>query len=272
MSRQAYREAVRTGSVPPHFEGELITHTSERRLIAWNTTVVHDANGAVAGTASLGEDITERKRAEEQLSASLKEKDLLVREVYHRVKNNLQTISSLLSLQSESIADPATREMFIENQHRIRSMTMIHERLYRSNSLARIDMPEYLQGLANSLFRSYAVNRNITLQVDVRDVVMSADASIVCGLIVNELLSNALKHAFPGDRTGEITMTMFPGAHGTYALTFDDNGVGLPPGLDIHTTRTLGMNLITSLSQQLSADVEITTSGGTRYVITIPAT
>jgi PAS domain S-box-containing protein len=272
MSRQAYREAVRTGSVPSHFEGELITHTGERRLIAWNTTVVHNANGAVAGTASLGEDITERKRAEEQLSASLKEKDLLVREVYHRVKNNLQTISSLLSLQSESIADPATREMFIENQHRIRSMTMIHERLYRSTSLARIDMREYLQGLANSLFRSYAVNRNITLNVDVRDVVLSADASIVCGLIVNELLSNTLKHAFPGDRTGEITLTMFPGAHGTYELTFGDNGIGLPPGLDIHATRTLGMNLVTSLSQQLRADIEITTSGGTRYVITIPAT
>ena len=157
--------------VPAHFEGELITQTGERRLVAWNTTVVHNPNGAVAGTASLGEDITERKRAEEKLSASLKEKELLVREVYHRVKNNLQTISSLLSLQSESIADPATREMFIENQHRIRSMTMIHERLYRSSSLARIDMREYLQGLANSLFRSYAVNRNIALNVDVRDVV-----------------------------------------------------------------------------------------------------
>lgn len=272
MSRQAYREAVRSGSVPSHFEGELITHTGDRRLIAWNSTVVHSPTGGVAGTASLGEDITERKRAEEQLSASLKEKELLVREVYHRVKNNLQTISSLLSLQSDSIADPATREMFIENQHRIRSMTMIHERLYRSSSLARIDMREYLQGLANSLFRSYAVNRNITLNVDVRDVVMSADASIVCGLIVNELLSNTLKHAFPGDRSGAITLTMFPGRHGTYELTFADDGVGLPEGLDIHATRTLGMNLITSLSQQLHADIEISTTGGTRYVITIPTT
>ncbi|MBK7257546.1 MAG: PAS domain S-box protein [Ignavibacteriae bacterium] len=271
MTRQAYREAVRTGGVPAHFEGELITKAGGRRLVAWNSTVVHNAEGTVTGIASLGEDITERKRAEEKLSASLKEKELLVREVYHRVKNNLQTISSLLSLQSESIADQATRELFLENQHRIRSMTMIHERLYRSSSLARIDMREYLQGLANSLFRSYAVNRNITLQVDVRDVVLSADASIVCGLIVNELLSNTLKHAFPGDRSGEITLTMFPGDHGTYALTFSDNGIGLPPGFDIHATRTLGMNLIASLTQQLHGDIEISTNNGTRYVITIPA-
>ena len=271
MTRQAYREAVRTGGVPAHFEGELITKAGGRRLVAWNSTVVHNAEGTVTGIASLGEDITERKRAEEKLSASLKEKDLLVREVYHRVKNNLQTISSLLSLQSESIADQATRELFLENQHRIRSMTMIHERLYRSSSLARIDMREYLQGLANSLFRSYAVNRNITLQVDVRDVVLSADASIVCGLIVNELLSNTLKHAFPGDRSGEITMTMFPGDHGTYALTFSDDGIGLPPGFDIHATRTLGMNLIASLTQQLHGDIDISTNNGTRYVITIPA-
>jgi PAS domain S-box-containing protein len=272
MTRQAYREAVRTGAVAAHFEGELITKPGARRMIAWNTTVSHNAEGTVAGIAILGEDITERKRAEEKLSASLKEKELLVREVYHRVKNNLQTISSLLSLQSESIADPATREMFVENQHRIRSMTMIHERLYRSNSLSRIDMREYLQGLANSLFRSYAMNRNIALHVDVRDVVLSADASIVCGLIVNELLSNTLKHAFPGDRAGEITLTMFPGDHGTYALTFADNGIGLPPGLDIHATRTLGMNLITSLTQQLHGDIEISTESGTRYVITMPAT
>jgi PAS domain S-box-containing protein len=272
MTRQAYREAVRTGAVPPHFEGELITKSGGRRLVAWNSTVVHNAEGAVTGVASLGEDITERKRAEEKLSASLKEKDLLVREVYHRVKNNLQTISSLLSLQSESIADPATRDMFLENQHRIRSMTMIHERLYRSNTLTRIDMPEYLQGLANSLFRSYAVNRNIALHVDVHDVVLSADASIVCGLIVNELLSNTLKHAFPGDRPGEIMLTMAPGEHSAYALTFSDNGIGLPAGFDIHTTRTLGMNLIASLTQQLHGDLEISTDNGTRYVITIPAT
>ncbi len=272
MTRQAYREAIRTGSAPAHFEGELITKSGTRRVITWNTTVVHSADGAVAGIANLGEDITERKRAEEKLSASLKEKELLVREVYHRVKNNLQTISSLLSLQSESIADPATRELFLENQHRIRSMTMIHERLYRSSSLSRIDMREYLQGLANSLFRSYAVNRNITLHVDVRDVILSADASIVCGLIVNELLSNTLKHAFPGDRAGAITLTMFPGDHETYALTFADNGIGLPSGFDIHATRTLGMNLIASLTQQLHGDIDITTNGGTRYVITMPAT
>jgi PAS domain S-box-containing protein len=272
MTRQGYREAVRTGAVPPHFEGELITKSGGRRLVAWNSTVVHNAEGAVAGIASLGEDITERKRAEEKLSASLKEKELLVREVYHRVKNNLQTISSLLSLQSEGIADPATRDMFLENQHRIRSMTMIHERLYRSNSLTRIDMREYLQGLANSLFRSYAVNRSITLHVDVHDVVLSADASIVCGLIVNELLSNSLKHAFPGDRPGGITLTMSPREHGIYALTFSDDGIGLPAGFDIHNTRTLGMNLIASLTQQLHGDLDISTDNGTRYVITMPAT
>lgn len=272
MTRQAFREAIRTGTVPVHFEGELLVRSGERKIIAWNNTVTHDADGVVAGSASLGEDITERKRAEEELSASLKEKELLVREVYHRVKNNLQTISSLLSLQSESIPDPAVREMFVENQHRIRSMSMIHERLYRSRTLARIDIREYLQGLASSLFRTYAVNRQITLHVDVRDVSLSADASIVCGLIVNEMMSNALKHAFPDGRTGTITLTMFPNSGATYELTFADDGVGLPAGFDPHATRTLGMNLITSLTEQLRADLEITADRGTRFVITMPAT
>jgi len=271
MTRQAFREAVRNGTVPVHFEGELVTRSGEKRLIAWNNTVVHDADGNVEGTASIGEDITERKLVEERLSASLAEKELLVKEVYHRVKNNLQTVSSLLSLQSESIKDPATRELFIENQHRIRSMAMIHERLHRSRTLARIDFREYLQGLATSLFRTYATHGNIALRVDVQDVSLPVDASITCGLIVNELISNSLKHAFPDGRAGEIVITMHGTPAGGYALTFTDNGVGLPEGFDIHGAKTLGMNLIASLTEQLRGELEISTAEGTRYTITVPA-
>lgn len=214
----------------------------------------------------------ELRESEERLSASLKEKDILLKEVYHRVKNNLQTVSSLLSLQSESITDPATRELFIENQNRIRSMAMIHERLYRSKSLARIDFREYLEGLATSLFRSYRVTGDISLRVDVKDVSLEVNAAITCGLIVNELLSNALKHAFPDNRAGDVVITMAPTPEGSYTLTFSDNGVGLPRGYTLEEAKTLGMNLIATLTQQLRGTLDLDTANGTRYVITFPGT
>ncbi len=212
----------------------------------------------------------ELSESEERLSASLREKEILLKEVYHRVKNNLQTISSLLSLQSESITDPATRELFTENQNRIRSMAMIHERLYRSKSLARIDFKEYLEGLATSLFRSYKVRGDVALRVDVKDVSLEVNAAITCGLIVNELLSNALKHAFPENRPGEVVITMLPSPGGSYSLTFSDNGIGLPADYTMEGTQTLGMTLIATLTQQLRGTLDLETQNGTRYIITFP--
>lgn len=271
-TQQKYEAALRTGSVPLRFEGEIATRKGEIRVIGWTVTISHDADGKVSGTASIGEDITERKLTEERLAASLLEKEVLLKEVYHRVKNNLQTVSSVLSLQAASIKDPAVRDMFLENEHRIRSMALIHEKLYRSKTLAHIDFREYLDGLATSLFRSYRVAGDVSLRVDVRDVSLDIDTSITCGLLLNELLSNALKHAFPEGKAGEIAITMHPVDEGRYALTFADDGVGLPSGFQIEESETLGMSLVNNLVRQLEGKMVITTGPGTRYVITFPST
>jgi PAS domain S-box-containing protein len=270
-TQQKYEEALRTGTMPLRFEAEIITRKGEIRVIAWTVTISHDSEGKVSGTASIGEDITERKLTEERLATSLLEKEVLLKEVYHRVKNNLQTVSSVLSLQAASIKDPAVRDMFLENEHRVRSMALIHEKLYRSKTLAHIDFHEYLDGLATSLFRSYRVAGDVALRVDVKDVTLDIDTSITCGLLVNELLSNALKHAFPGGKSGEIAIVMHPVDGGNYALAFADDGVGLPSGFQIEKSKTLGMSLVNNLVHQLDGKMEIMAGPGTRYVITFPS-
>lgn len=270
-TQQEYEESLRAGTMPLHIEMEICTRKGEIRVVAWTVTVSRDTDGRVSGTASIGEDITERKLTEERLAASLLEKEVLLKEVYHRVKNNLQTVSSVLSLQAASIKDPAVRDMFLENEHRVRSMALIHEKLYRSKTLAHIDFREYLDGLATSLFRSYRVAGDVSLRVDVRDVTLDIDTSITCGLLVNELLSNALKHAFPDGKSGEIAILMNPVDGGNYELAFSDNGVGLPPGFHVEESKTLGMSLVNNLVRQLDGKMEITTGPGTRYLVTFPS-
>ncbi len=263
-----YASQLGTGTVVPHFEGEMLTRSGERRLMAWNISPVREADGKVIGTARIGEDITERKLAEQKLAATVLEKEVLLKEVYHRVKNNLQTVSSVLAIQSDSISDPVMRGMFLDNQQRVRSMALIHEKLYRSKTLAHIDFRDYLESLAGSLFRTYGVADNITLKVDVHDVDLDIDTSITCGLLINELLSNALKHAFPDGRDGEVSISMHAAEGGGFSLSFSDNGIGFPAELGNRKRDSLGVTLINSLVKQLGGTMTVTTTGGTKYVIT----
>jgi PAS domain S-box-containing protein len=265
---EVFRQRLLAGEMPTHCETEVVTRKGNRRAVAWTVTLTHSTDGKASGISGIGADITERKLTEQRLAASLLEKEVLLKEVYHRVKNNLQTVSSLLSLQAASIKDPAMREIFLENQQRVRSMALIHEKLYRSKTLANIDFREYLDGLATSLFRTYLVSGEVSLRVNVTDVILDIDTSITCGLLVNELLSNALKHAFPGGRSGEISITMHPAKQGEYTLIFADTGVGLPPGFDPAGVSTLGMSLMRNLVRQLGGTMEMTSNGGTRFEIT----
>jgi len=265
-----FRQRLLKGNIPTHYETDIPTQRGDRRLIAWTVTLTHNIEGKVSGISGIGEDITERKHTEQRLAASLLEKEVLLKEVYHRVKNNLQTVSSLLSLQAASIKDPAMREVFLENQQRVRSMALIHEKLYKSKTLANIDFREYLDGLATSLFRTYKLSGDVSLRVNVTDVALDIDTSITCGLLVNELLSNSLKHAFPGGRSGEISITMHPANQGEYALVFTDTGVGMPEGYDANQTSSLGMSLINNLVRQLGGRLAMTSNGGTRFEIAFP--
>jgi PAS domain S-box-containing protein len=210
----------------------------------------------------------ERKRAEEALKISLHEKEVLLKEIHHRVKNNMQVISSLLSLQSRHLEDSKAIGMFKESQHRIRSMALVHEKLYQSKDLSRIDFGQYIQNLVVYLIDSYQVDSGrVRMKVDVRDAALDINTAIPCGLIVNELVTNALKYAFPGGRKGEVRVSLHPGADGRFTLTVGDNGVGWPRGADFRKTDTLGMQLVTMLVDQLDGAIELTSKPGTVFRI-----
>jgi PAS domain S-box-containing protein len=217
----------------------------------------------------------ERKRVEEQLNASLKEKEVLLKEIHHRVKNNMQVISSLLSLQSSRIQSKEIFDMFKESQDRIRSMSLIHERLYQSGDLARIDFSQYIQSLANHLFTSYRINPDaVSLITNVSDVSLDINKAIPCGLIINELVSNSLKYAFPQvkgkgrKRTikGEIRIN-FSSEDGKVTLMVQDNGIGLPEDFDIETAESFGLQLVTALVAQLNGTIDIQRKPGATYSI-----
>jgi two-component sensor histidine kinase len=222
-------------------------------------------------------EIGERRWAEEQLRASLKEKEVLLQEIHHRVKNNLQIISSMLSLQSMYTGDEGSVAALRESQSRVRSMALIHERLYRSADLARIDFAEYMHSLMDHLYRSYGANPDtIAIRISADGVVMDTDMAIPCGLIVNELVSNALKHAFPpvgmdsdSSSRGEIQVIVQKGKDASETvLTVSDNGAGLPKGLDFRNVESLGLQLVNTLVKQLDGTIELDRDGGTTFRIT----
>ena len=216
-------------------------------------------------------DITERRQAEEQTRASLAEKEVLLKEINHRVKNNLQIISSLLNLQSRDIQDERALRSFQVSQDRIKAMALVHEKLYQSEDLARIDFGEYIKSLATDLGSTYGFGlRHIDLKIDVEDILLGVDTAIPCGVIVNELVANSLKHAFPGDRPGEIAIS-FREVDGQYTMVFKDEGVGLPEDLDISHPSSLGLTIVNALTGQLGGAIDLGRNGGCEIILTFPA-
>jgi len=226
-------------------------------------------NGNVQGVLSIVRDITQRKKAEKKIKEALKEKEVLLREIHHRVKNNLQIISSLLKLQSTYIKDEQYTEMLRDSQNRVRSMALIHEKLYHSENLLNIDFETYIRSLTDELIRSYGA-AEVAMNIKVDTIAIGVDTAIPCGLIINELVSNSLKHAFP-DGKGEITITLHA-IDGTIELTVSDTGVGIPDTVDFRTTETLGLRLVTILAEdQLDGDITLKRDAGTEFCITFPA-
>ncbi|MEP6961132.1 MAG: histidine kinase dimerization/phosphoacceptor domain -containing protein [Acidobacteriota bacterium] len=215
-------------------------------------------------------DVTQRSQDDQRLKASLREKEVLLEEVHHRVKNNLQVVSSLLGLQARSIGDSETRKKLQESQHRVQSMALLHECLYRSDDLARIDFADYIEKLSEQLFHSYGAAGHVHLKMNLAKLHLDMDAAVPCGLIVNELLSNALKYGFPDGRTGEVRVELSQPAPDTAQLTVTDNGVGLPEAFDWTTSRTLGLRLVRTLAQQLNSELECSRAGGTKFSILFP--
>lgn len=220
---------------------------------------------------ALVRDITKHKQVEQQLRASLAEKELLLKEVHHRVKNNLQVIVSLLNLQADFIEDPTALEAFREAQNRVISIAFVHERLYHSPDLARVDFTDYIHTLVDRLFKSYGVDDgNIQLITDIRDIRLNINSAIPCGLMVNELVSNCLKHAFPDGRSGNIQVKMLQDEN-QISLEVSDNGVGLPQEFDVKNSGSLGLQLVEILTEQVQGKLVIDRSQGTSFQITFQA-
>jgi len=212
-------------------------------------------------------DISDRKRVETKLRASLQEKEVLLKEIHHRVKNNLQVVSSMLNLQMDQLSDTKAIGLFKESQSRVRSIALFHEKLYQSRDLGRVEIAEYLKGLAHDSFATYGVNPDdIVLAVHTEDIPLGVDAAISCGLIVNELVSNSLKHAFPGRRQGRVEVTL-RSAGSDVVLEVADNGVGIPANLDVHSASTLGLKLVAIFTEQVGGTIDLEREGGTKFIL-----
>jgi PAS domain S-box-containing protein len=249
------------------FERTLLTKEGHR-IQSEISSHLFELNG-VPTVLAIVRDISERKKAEENLRAALKEKDVMLREIHHRVKNNMQIMASLLRLQARQISDEKAQVAFVGSQTRIRSMALIHEKLYQSENFSSIDFADYIEKMVTHLFAVYQVDPNrILFKIDVQHIEMDINRAIPCGLIINELISNALKHAFPEERKGELTVRMFKDEGGKYHLIIKDKGCGLPESIDIQKPQTLGLQIVADLTSQLEGKLDVRRDGGTEFEIT----
>ena len=254
------------------FDAEFVAKDGTPVLVRLSSIPMLDDIGAFTGALFAVSDITERKAIEEKAQASIREKDSFLREIHHRVQNNLQVVSSLLYLQSKSVGDPQMLNILLESQERIRSIALIHEQLYKSEDLSHVNFRDYLGTLTTNLFQTYGSETakvKLTFDADTR-VSFTVDKAIPCGLIVNELVSNALKHAFVGRTGGTIFVSLRRNKDDTMSLVVKDDGIGLPPHVDFRHTPSLGLQLVNTLVNQLGATIQFQRKGGTVFTIVFP--
>ncbi|MBF0546835.1 MAG: PAS domain S-box protein [Candidatus Riflebacteria bacterium] len=236
-------------------------------LVLFSGAIMKNRQGEFVGIVVIAKDNTERKQAEEKIKKSLAEKELLLKEIHHRVKNNMQVISSLLRLQASKINDKAVAEIFQISQNRIKTMALIHEMLYRSKDLGRINFGNYIKEMVESLVRTTVeTHQQIELEIQFDTILIEIETAIPCGLIINEVVSNSLKHAFPNERKGKIAILVQKGDQETITLNISDNGVGYPNGIDPEKKGTLGLELINNLlTGQLHGEMSVCWENGTKY-------
>lgn len=242
-----------------HKNGSIVWVICSGRVIAW------DDQGNPLRAVGCHIDITARKESEGKLRRSLREKEILLKEIHHRVKNNLLVVSSLLSWQGETLEDPRILQIFEHSQKRVKTLALIHEKLYRSKDLARINLADYLESLVGQLYASLRDDRQaIDLRLALEPVDVNIETATPCGLIVNELVCNAFEHAFPEGRSGTLQLGLSQNQEGLMILTVEDDGVGLPLCLDVRQTESLGWQLICLLTEQLEGEISIYShQGGT---------
>lgn len=262
------RIKLRRHGFSDRYEVKMKKKNGESIWIEVSSAPLKDTDGSIIGSIGIHSDVTDRKKYENTIETSLKQKDLLLKEIHHRVKNNLQIISSLIKLQSAHVKDKEIHSLFAESQNRIKTMALIHEKLYRSSDISVIEFYDYIKNLVDSLYSSYGMSsQRVTPIIEFRSIYLDIDTAIPCGLIINELVSNCLKYAFPDLRKGEIRIDLKELENGEYEMIIADNGIGVPGNIDFMNTNSLGLKLVKILSEQLGGNALLHRNSGTSFNI-----
>lgn len=264
-----WKQCVQTGCIWD-YEYRIIDRAGKEHFILSRGSPLYDERGEIISWVGIHLEITERRRYENRLEASLREKEVIIKEVHHRVKNNMQVISGFLQLQSNYISDPVAIEKLNESQRRVKTMSLVHEKLYQSKSLEFINTADYIKSLVSDLMDSYSINASVDVNVNVDNVSVNLDMAIPCGLIINELMTNSLKYAFRDRPAGKISLDLHLGADHKFTLIIADDGAGLPSDYDARSTATLGMQLVNVLVRQIGGEMKVTSGNGARFEIVFP--
>lgn len=268
--RELFRQAVK-GVAMRGVVNAIVTQDGRERTIQWYDKTLKDERGETTGVLAVGHDVTEQARIEEELRSTIEDKEILLKEIHHRVKNNMQIVSSLLRIQRSYLGETGNSmvlDAFRETEQRINSMALVHDRLYRSRDVARIDLSTYIEQLANELIQTFRMESSaIALKTNIEAVRISITQAIPCGLILNELVSNAIKYAFPEGSEGWIEVAFHRVADRAYELSVRDNGVGLPQGFRLESATTMGMVIVDSLVRQLGGTLSISNQNGAAFSI-----
>ena len=243
-------------------EDRIVRPNGEIRNVKIVGEPIYDVKGNFIGMQGTLQDITDIKLINDELIRSLGEKELMLKEIHHRVKNNLQVVSSLLRLQADKIEDKTIAEYFKLSEQRVKSMGLIHQQLYKTKDLSRINFKEYMSELCSYLHFAYDTTNRIKIDFNLEEIYFGIDTALPCGLIINELFTNAVKHAFPDERTGNIYIGLCRNSEGEYCLTIKDNGKGIK-NLDFKNSSSLGMELVNTLTEQLDGEIFINSDNGT---------
>ncbi|HMB19567.1 MAG TPA: histidine kinase dimerization/phosphoacceptor domain -containing protein, partial [Spirochaetota bacterium] len=251
------------------YEFKILTRDGKTRWVEFRADIIDYAGQRAVLISAIN--ITDRKRMEESLRKSLDDKVILLREIHHRVKNNFQIITSLLNLQARNTDNPDINRYFSTIYNRIRSMALVHEKLYHSENIASLDFNSYIHSLVSELKQAYSRNSNIDIQVKGEKIHLTLDQAVSCGLIINELISNALKYAFvESTGFGEIIVSLSSNGNGFKKISVCDNGIGIPDKVIKESTGTLGMQLVHLLTEQMNGSLRIENTNGTECVIEVP--
>lgn len=262
------RIKLRRHGFTDRFEVKMRKKSGESLWVEISSAPLKDNSGNLIGSIGIYSDISERKTYENTIESSLQQKDMLLKEIHHRVKNNLQIISSLIKLQSSHVKDKEIHSLFAESQNRIKTMALIHEKLYRSKDISVIEFYDYIKNLVDSLYASYGISPDrVKAKIEFRSIYLDIDTAIPCGLIINELVSNCLKYAFPNLMKGNIFIDLTEQNDIEYKMIIKDNGAGIPENIDFNNSASLGLKLVKILSEQLGGSVELIRENGTEFRI-----